>query len=281
MLSVVIPCYNDEHRLACCLHGLSLQRFGRQDDTQPSRYELILVNDGGDRAIVERQAQQHQARVGHRNVTVSVQHLPPSEQFRAGAARNRGGRLAMGDRILFLDADCVPAPNVLAAHNDYESFEVVVLGSRHHIREERIAEIDLTRLKSWHQLSGINDVDARYKLGGDYREAAHFLKRGHTCFPVNYAFCWSCHMSVPTKTFRELGGFWEELEGYGSEDQELGWRMQRHGCSLIARFDLIVYHLDHPRRAPADGLSASERRRQVLQRSMVQTSLVRNGGPLR
>lgn len=90
-VSVVIPVYNDPHRLRHCLAALEKQ-------TYPSnRYEVLAVDNGSEESIEPVVAEFGQARA-------ALQSIPGSY-----AARNRGIQLAKGEVLAFTDADCIPA----------------------------------------------------------------------------------------------------------------------------------------------------------------------------
>jgi len=94
MVSVVIPVYNGRKTLPACLAGL--QRQTHIPD------EVIVVDDGSTDGSARVAAQF--------GVTVLSQ-----ENAGPGAARNYGARVARGDVILFIDADCAPAPDWVEA----------------------------------------------------------------------------------------------------------------------------------------------------------------------
>src|SRR5688572_19196235 len=94
--SVVIPARNAAADLEACLIGLRAGGGAAGPD------EVIVVDDGStdDTAAV---AERHRARV------VRTARRGPA------VARNAGARLASGELLVFLDADCVPEPGCLAA----------------------------------------------------------------------------------------------------------------------------------------------------------------------
>lgn len=96
-LSVIIPYYNGEQWIACCLDSLLRQ------DLAPEEYEIIVVDDGSTHSIdtlmsyVER----------HPN----IHDLHQTNQKHA-AARNYGLTIAKGDYVFFCDCDDYVADNV-------------------------------------------------------------------------------------------------------------------------------------------------------------------------
>jgi glycosyltransferase involved in cell wall biosynthesis len=92
-VSVIIPVYNDAHRLALCLTALSSQTYPN------SRYEVIVVDNGSsdNLEIVQR---------AFKNILFLKESRPGSY-----CARNRGLEAAKGEVLSFTDSDCIPAAN--------------------------------------------------------------------------------------------------------------------------------------------------------------------------
>ena len=93
LLSVVIPCYNEEQRLPRTIEQVERFLDGRKSD-----YELILVDDGsadGTRQVMEAAAQRHSS--------VRIEALPHNRG--KGRALAVGVEAARGDEILVTDAD--------------------------------------------------------------------------------------------------------------------------------------------------------------------------------
>jgi dolichyl-phosphate beta-glucosyltransferase len=93
VLSVVIPCYNEEQRLP---HSIEL--IERYLDDRKTPYELILVDDGsvdGTRQVMDAAAERHAG--------VRIEALPHNRG--KGRALAAGVAVAKGDEILVTDAD--------------------------------------------------------------------------------------------------------------------------------------------------------------------------------
>lgn len=94
---MIVPVFNASRWIEKCVHGLLNQ------DYDPTRFEIILVdNNSSDdsKGLIQR----------HPRVRLLEENVQSSY-----AARNRGVRESNGDLLAFTDADCVPAPNWLAA----------------------------------------------------------------------------------------------------------------------------------------------------------------------
>jgi glycosyltransferase involved in cell wall biosynthesis len=95
-LSIIVPAYNE-----AALLGATLAAIRGAADALGEPYELIVVDDAStDRTAAI--AIEHGARV----VEVRVRHI--------AAARNAGARVAGGDLLVFVDADTIVPPRVLA-----------------------------------------------------------------------------------------------------------------------------------------------------------------------
>jgi dolichyl-phosphate beta-glucosyltransferase len=93
VLSVVVPCYNEEQRLP-----RTIEQVERYLDARHQPYELILVDDGsadGTRDVMDAAAE--------RNRSVRVEALPHNRG--KGRALATGVEASTGERILLTDAD--------------------------------------------------------------------------------------------------------------------------------------------------------------------------------
>lgn len=93
MLTVVIPCFNEELRLPD-----TVERIEKYLDARKAAYELILVDDGstdGTRAVMDAAAQHH--------ASVRIEAMPHNRG--KGRALATGVGAAKGDQILVTDAD--------------------------------------------------------------------------------------------------------------------------------------------------------------------------------
>jgi len=104
LVSVIVPAYAAERTIGACIASLVEQR-------QAPPFEVLVVDsspDGATEAAV-RAAASHEARAGH----LAYHRLP--RRAHPGVARNEGARRARGALLLFVDADCVAAPDLVAA----------------------------------------------------------------------------------------------------------------------------------------------------------------------
>lgn len=91
-ISIVIPVWNGETRIAATLDALSRQ-------TAPDNlFEVIVVDNGSTDGTVD---------IVRRYPSVTLLSEPQPGSYRA---RNRGVAVAKGEYILFTDGDCIPVP---------------------------------------------------------------------------------------------------------------------------------------------------------------------------
>lgn len=93
MLSIIIPAHNEEEYIEACLHSIKKQKY--------KDYEIIVVCDSCT-DNTKKVAQKY---------TKKVYEI---KKKNVSAARNYGARKAAGETLVFLDADCVIAANLLS-----------------------------------------------------------------------------------------------------------------------------------------------------------------------
>ncbi len=205
-ISVVIPTYNRRDTLANVVPTLLAQ------DLAPSEYELLVCDsnsdDGTDRYLAA-------VRAEHPN----VRHLAANFSGRA-AARNAGIGAARGDVVVFNDADILASPNLLSTH------------LRRHREQRRVAIVGLE--------VQVKDMD-------DYRyKCDHPAARGHLHPPSRKKLSWLYFLTGNASVRRDdlvaAGCFDESFTGYGHEDLELGYRLQKNGVRILYEPGAVSYH---------------------------------------
>src|SRR5437588_3937060 len=103
LISVSTTSYDDEDALDAVLRALS---------SQTARgFEVVVADDGSGpatRELIER---------WKGRLAVPLSHVWQEHRgFRAGEARNRALAASRGTYCVFLDGDCIPRPDFIAAH---------------------------------------------------------------------------------------------------------------------------------------------------------------------
>lgn len=207
LVSVVIPARNESGSIASVIRAVQAARPAAM------ALEIIVVDDGSsdDTAGVAREA-------GARVLAVE----PTSDGGNPARARNRGAAMAQGDPIVFLDADCTPAPDWLTRLLPaYDAGAAVVGGS-----------LDLPPGLPWmarcDYYSGWYHVHSRRAAG----EVPNHP-------PGN--------LSVRHDEFRRTSGFTEQ-QPVAYAHEELAWQaeIRRRGGRIVFEPEAIVYHHNRP-----------------------------------
>ncbi|MBU1172272.1 MAG: glycosyltransferase [Proteobacteria bacterium] len=203
-LSIVIPFYNDTHKVRLCLDSIE-RAMSKLPDTMPAP-EIIVVDDHSPVPFDP----------GDFSLKVFCRRM---EQNRGvGAARNLGARLSRGSHILFIDSD-------------------VVLGDDHllrlygHLMEKKgpIIQGPTSRIPA-------NDPGSLFHhylaVSWNFYQHENWQISVFTqCFAIEKVF------------FNNLGGFSEHFARSGGEEFELGLRLaKKKADSIFFDPDLIHFH---------------------------------------
>ena len=102
MLSIVVPCYNEEAMIALFIEAVDRVMF-----QHPQKIEYIFVNDGSKDGTLDLLKKYHQAR------PTEIHYLSFSRNFGKEAALYAGLQHAKGDFVTVMDADLQDPPELL------------------------------------------------------------------------------------------------------------------------------------------------------------------------
>ncbi|HZZ00175.1 MAG TPA: glycosyltransferase [Candidatus Baltobacteraceae bacterium] len=205
-ISVVIPTYNRLDTLQHVLPTLLAQNVARD------RYEILVCDSNSTDGTAEYLARVV-ADVGN------VRHLPDAYSGRA-AARNAGVAAARGRIVLFNDADILASPDLLIRH------------LRRHEERAHVAVVGL-------EVQVKNLEDYAYKRDHpDARGSLHPAARKR----LSWLYFLTGNASVEREDLVRVGSFDESFTGYGHEDLELGYRLQRGGVEIEYESEAVNYH---------------------------------------
>lgn len=219
-ISIVIPTFNRRQTLEVVLPSLLEQSL------EPSRYEILVSDSGsedGTRELVEARARECAGR------GLSIRYLVGENLGRSGA-RNRGLREARGSLVMFTDADIIADPDLLRLHAlSHESH------AKLHPGAPRCAVVG--------QEIQVDTLE-------EYEAVRHRRRAARTLHPesrkkLSWLYFLTGNASVPREALLEVGGFDEAFQGYGHEDLELGYRLERLGLPIRYNPQAINYHW-HP-----------------------------------
>ena len=205
-ISVVIPTYNRLDTLQHVVPTLLAQDVARD------RFEILVCDSNSTDGTGEYLAQVS-------SEASNVRHLPEAYGGRA-AARNAGVAAARGRIVLFNDADILASPDLL---------------SRHLHRHEERAHVAVVGLEV--QVKNLDD----YAYKRDHPAARGSLHPA-TRKRLSWLYFLTGNASVEREDLLRVGSFDESFTGYGHEDLELGYRLQRSGIEIVYEPLAINYH---------------------------------------
>lgn len=211
-LSVVIPTYNRKEILLKTLAAY------QQQSASTEAAEILVLDDESTDDTAKAVAEFSRAAVSH------VRYFRLTHRGQA-AVRNHGIREARGKLLLFGDDDIVPGSHLvaehLAWHQKYPEPFVAVLGL-----VEWAPEVKPTPFMEWLAKDGILFGHGHIRAGQQ----------------VDFRFFYSCNLSIKTDFLRQNGMFDEDFKGYGFEDTELGYRLEKKGLRLLYNPAAVGYH---------------------------------------
>jgi cellulose synthase/poly-beta-1,6-N-acetylglucosamine synthase-like glycosyltransferase len=234
--SVIMACYGDadivERNLAAFV------RQTRQD------FEVVIADDGSPesyRALLERWA----PRLVH-----PIQHVRHEDLgFRKTRIQNRAVSVSRADRLIFIDADCLPHRHFVRNHLQYLEPDIVLSGRRTHVARQDIPSAEEI-------LNHGVGFSALRLLGLWLRGRAKLIEHG-VVLPISYEIPYrgllGCNFSIHKANLEKINGFNAEFVGPGWEDTDIDFRLQLAGVKIkTLRHKIVEYHVDHTVRVWSD-----------------------------
>jgi glycosyltransferase involved in cell wall biosynthesis len=238
LISVITTTYDREDALDAVLRGLS-----RQADKD---FEVVIADDGSGPATA-RLIEEWGPRLG-----VPLHHVWQEHRgFRAAEIRNHAVAASRGGYCVFLDGDCIPRADFVAAHRALAEPGWFVAGNRillmaeltDRVLRESLApeEWDFGAFVRERLRGNVNRLMPLLRLPlGPWRRLKARAWRG----------CRSCNLAVWRSDLERVNGFDAAYTGWGKEDSDLVVRLLHAGVRRKdGRFATGVLHLWHP---PAD-----------------------------
>ncbi|MFE4108596.1 glycosyltransferase family 2 protein [Almyronema epifaneia] len=151
-------------------------------------------------------------------------------------ARNQGAKVAKGDRLIFLDVDCIPAGDFLT---DYEQAfasvaDAILMGTVYYLKTALPPDWSKT------------DLVAQ----GQPHPARLYLPAGVLQFTHDYHLFWSLNFGLHKAVWHQIGGFDESFQGYGAEDTDFAFVAKAQGVPLAWLGGGTAFHQYHPSYSP-------------------------------
>jgi GT2 family glycosyltransferase len=147
------------------------------------------------------------------------------------AARNRAAEAASGDLLLFLDVDCVPAPDLVARYAAVAAArDGVLLGEVLYLPAGALDDgLDYDRLDRLGRRH-----PAKPAIGGD--EVRDEPDHGEL---------WGLSFALPATVWAQVGGMDESFTGYGAEETDFGARLAAARVPMAWVGGARAYHQHH------------------------------------
>jgi glycosyltransferase involved in cell wall biosynthesis len=208
-ITVVIPTYNRIDTLRHVIPSLLRQ------DLPGDAYEIVVADSNSNDGTAE-----YLAEVAREHPR--VRHLPGPYTGRA-MARNAGIEAAQGAVVMFTDADIIASSDLVSRH------------LAHHRARNNIAVVGMEL-----QVNTFEDYERLYARPEE-RRPLHPSSRKR----LSWLYFLTGNASVRKSDLDRVGRFDENFTGYGHEDLELGYRLQKAGVTIVYDPHAIDYHW-HP-----------------------------------
>ncbi|RYE32398.1 MAG: glycosyltransferase [Hyphomicrobiales bacterium] len=146
-------------------------------------------------------------------------------------ARNLAAASAGTDRLLFLDVDCIPGSDLVAAMASALDNQDALICA-----EVRYLASGDTKDGDWCEVS--------LKAAGLPHPVRRFPACGLAREP-NYGLFWSLAFGISSAAFARIGGFDEGFTGYGAEDTDFAFRAREACLKLLFLGGASAYHQYH------------------------------------
>ncbi|MGH8899789.1 MAG: glycosyltransferase family 2 protein [Egibacteraceae bacterium] len=245
-VSIVIPAHNAASSIVAVLDALL-----RSDTAQP--FETVVVDDGSSDGTG------HLARDHPLHPTVIA--LPT--RHGAPVARNVGTAVASGTTVVYLDADMVLPPHVVAEFAARAADGLVLIGFRHNVPfavdndnspclPGGEPELERDHRVCWRAGPGrmlYSGIELERTVEGRPLDATDDLRRlGHGAWYYDWdlpRMVVTAMVSMPRSAMIEVGGFEPEFSaGWGVEDTHLGAKLIATGLKVAPLRQAVGFHID-------------------------------------
>ena len=235
LISVIVATYNREDALDAVLRALSAQT--------DKRFEVIVADDGSGPATA-RLVEAWADRIGDR--LLHVRH--EDQGFRLAEIRNRAILASAGEVCIFIDGDCIPRPDFVAAHRRLAEPGRFVAGNRVLLSRELTSRIlrDGIAPEHWSLAAWMS---ARRK--GEINRLLPLISLPLGPFRRLGGRAWrsarGTNLAIHRSDLDRVDGFDAAFKGWGREDSDIIVRLMRLGTRRKdGRFATAVLHLWHP-----------------------------------
>jgi N-acetylglucosaminyl-diphospho-decaprenol L-rhamnosyltransferase len=233
-VAVITIAHGRHHHLA--EQGRALAR----STVTPDQYIVVAMHDRGVESVVS--AGGTDARVIHHPPLATANAADkPAPELPLAAARNAGAaaaRAAGADVLIFLDVDCMPAPDLIAAYRSAAIDEA----TRNDLLCGPVAYLPPPP-DGGYDLETLDELARRMRTRPD-PDPGTVLRGGDP------ALFWSLSFALTTATWQRIGGFCEQYVGYGGEDTDFAQEAAARGIGLAWVGGARAHHQYHATTSP-------------------------------
>ena len=182
------------------------------------------------------------------SVNIPVQ----NKQLPLAKARNQAAEIAQGDRLIFLDVDCICSPSLVNIFN------------YHLTKEDALYQGSVRYLSANWQQQDWTFPSLFEQSSANQLQGIELTKKQKVNHP--YELFWSLCFGISKKTFFDIGGFDCKYSGYGGEDTDFAFTVRT--CNIpFYKVSALAYHQYHPSYSPPlNHLSDIVRNAQIFER---------------
>jgi glycosyltransferase involved in cell wall biosynthesis len=229
-LSILLTTYNKPRELERVLEGFRHQTY--------RDFEVLVCDDGSGpetKQLIEAFAVDAGFPVEH------VWH--EDDGFRLARSRNNGGRVARGETLVFIDGDCVPAPDFLAKHVELAQEGAFLVGERWLYEKDEADQVTVASIASGEAFAQVPVRETRRLRSMRWKDRWYVASGTKPDRPKLLG----CNFSVPLAQFRAVNGVDERYVGWGQEDEDQRRRLVMRGFTPRTAIGLAnCIHLWHP-----------------------------------
>lgn len=225
MISVIISIYKQLDNLELIFLGLQRQSF--------KNFEVIIAEDDNSSTTI---AFLEEAR---KKYFFPIKHVSQEDKgFRRCRILNKALLVCKGEKIVFLDGDCIPHKHFLKEYNIAINNNVFCCGRRVNLN------IQFSQyLKKEKKIKCLNTFSAIMNSRNNTWKRA--IYEFPSLFTKSIGIM-GCNWGITKSNFLKVNGFDEDFEGYGADDSDINWRLL--AISLVSysiKCKAVVYHLYH------------------------------------
>lgn len=235
-ISVIISTYNKPNFLEKVLTGYCFQTF--------NDFEIIIADDGSSKETKE------MINRFERKISQKIHHVWHEDNgFRKCKILNKAIKKSSNEYLIFTDGDCIPNQKFVENHSHLSKKGFFLSGGHFPLNEQTSNEIKLDDIKSQQCFSPRFIISRGQPFGKDFLKLTnnYFLSNLLDKITLTRKTFNGNNSSAWRKDIIYSNGF-DERMGYGSEDNELGFRLVNNNIKPIqVRNRIPLLHLFHDR----------------------------------